>query len=297
MAVPVRHVLRQGANLEALVRAGFTALQSKGSSGGSFTTPGPVFASQITPPPADLVADYIRHVGGDARAYRGTVPHHLFPQWAFGDLSKTLKGVPYDVSKVLNGGVELACHGPLPAKGPWQLTTCLVDIDEDDKRVLFRQRVTTGPASQPDALVAHVNALIPKRAKGPKGPKAPPKTVPTEAREVARWRLASNAGFEFALLTGDFNPIHWIAPAGRAAGFKGCILHGFSTMARAIEGLNQAVYAGRIDRIASVEVRFARPVPLPSEMALFVGPQHDFYIGKALGAPAALIGSYVPQED
>ena len=32
-----------------------------------------------------------------------------------------------------------------------------------------------------------------------------------DAREVQRTRLRADAGLGFAKLTGDFNPIHWLA--------------------------------------------------------------------------------------
>ncbi|MCB9681023.1 MAG: hypothetical protein H6733_06080 [Alphaproteobacteria bacterium] len=291
MAVPVRHVLQQGANLRALVGAGITAWQSKGRTGGSFPTPGPVLEQTIQPPSPDLVAAYVRHVGGSPGAYKGVVPPHFFPYWVFPLMSRALDGVPYDVSRVINAGVAVDVNGPLPTKGPWTVTGCLTDIDDDDKRVLFHQRLTTGPLDDPEALVARVTILIPKKQPGRRTAKADPKTVPVGARELAEWRLDGRAGLDFALLTGDFNPIHWIPLAGKAAGFGGCILHGFGTLARAWEGLNAGVYAGQVDALRHVDVRFAAPVKLPGRTALFVD-DGAFYVGKAPGAPACLLGTY-----
>jgi acyl dehydratase len=296
MAVPVRHVLRQGANLGALVTAARIAFKSKGAKGGAFDAPGPLLERTIAPPPADLVADYVRHVGGSPASYKGTVPAHFFPYWAFPLLSRTLEGLPWDLSKALNGGCTLHLNAPLPAKGPWRLTAQLASVDADERRVLLVQRVTTGPVSEPEAVVAEMRVLIPlaRPAKGER--KAPPQVVPADAREVDAWRLSATAGRDFAVLTGDFNPIHWIPPAARAAGFRNVILHGFSTFARTIESLNQNVFAGRVDALASVDARFARPVVLPTRLALFVGHGHDLYVGKAPGAPANLVGSYRPKD-
>jgi acyl dehydratase len=38
--------------------------------------------------------------------------------------------------------------------------------------------------------------------------------------------LSGSSGRHYAFLSGDFNPIHWITPAAKAAGFRSCILHG-----------------------------------------------------------------------
>lgn len=289
MAVPVRHVLRQGANLGALVVAARIALQSKGRNGGGFQAPGPLLERTVAPPPRDLIADYVRHAGGRPASYRGTVPAHFFPYWAFPLMSRTLDGLPWDVSRVLNAGVSVSA-APLPAKGPWRVTVRLQEVDEDDRRVLLGQRITTGPIEDPEALVANVRLLIPK-AGGPRGAKPPPQVVPVGARELATWRLPATSGRDFAVLTGDFNPIHWVRPAARAAGFQGCILHGFSTLARAVEGLNQNLFAGRVDALSGVDVRFARPLVLPGRVSLFVDGD-ALYVGRAHGAPANLVGTW-----
>lgn len=293
MAVPLRHLFRQGDNIAALARAAVVAARSRGRSGGTVASPGPTLTQKIAPPPPDLVSDYVAHVGGDPGAYAGLVPHHLFPQWAFPLLSQTLKDLPYDLSKVLNAGVTVTMNAPLRADAEWTLTACLANVDEDDKRVLLTQRVTTGPADRPDALVAEVRALIPKKRKGPKGPKKEPTPVPDDATQIGWWDLPADAGRDFAVLTGDFNPIHWIPPAARAAGFKGCILHGFGTLARAIEGVIAAHADGDPAGLASVDVRFARPVVLPSEVGLFTTDEHGLFVGTAPGETAALLGTFV----
>ncbi|MCB9663277.1 MAG: hypothetical protein H6732_04130 [Alphaproteobacteria bacterium] len=296
MAVPVKHVLRQGENLGVMARAARAALFPRTRGGGPLETPTPLVVRTQAPPPADLVADYVRHVGGTPSAWRGRVPHHLFPQWAFPLMSETLTQVPYDVSKLLNGGCTITANAPLPADRPWRLTACLSEVDDDERRAIFTQRITTGPEDEPEALVAEVRVILPKHSKGPKGPKPPPQVVPVDAHELAWWRLPATAGRDFAVLTGDFNPIHWIPPAARAAGFKRCILHGFSTLARSIEGLRAARFQGDPDAFSQVDARFARPVLLPGEVGLYVDDAtRSFWVGAAHGAPAALLGSFVPR--
>ena len=116
----------------------------------------------------------------------------------------------------------------------------LEGIDDDGKRAIIHQRAVTGTAAQPEAVVTHVYAFVPLSSKKDEKPaggapkkKAPPPRVPEDAREIAFWNIPVSAGLDFAKLTGDFNPIHWIPPAARAAGFKNVILHGFATLARA----------------------------------------------------------------
>ena len=52
-----------------------------------------------------------------------------------------------------------------------------------------------------------------------------------------QWYATQHDGFKFALLTGDFNPIHWISLAGKLSAFKMKVLHGFGMFVRSYEQL------------------------------------------------------------
>ena len=120
--------------------------------------------------------------------------------------------------------------------------------------------------------------------------------VPVSARRISTWSLRGDAGMDFALLTGDFNPVHWIPIYARAAGFKHCILHGFSTLARAIEDLNRVVCSGNPTRLKSVDVKFTRPLVLPAGRrpitpGVFI-EDGALFVGESAGGPAYLTGAY-----
>jgi acyl dehydratase len=71
------------------------------------------------------------------------------------------------------------------------------------------------------------------------------------------------------MLTGDFNPIHWIGPYARHFGFDNTILHGFASLSRTYEVLRQ--YASvNLDYIPRINVRFTRPLVLPNKMNVLV---------------------------
>lgn len=302
MAVPIRHLFQQGPVLGAVARTAVAAARSSDEGGEVHAEPGPALSDTIPPRPRDLVDAYVRHVGGDPRAYRGVLPPHFFPQWTFPLMSRLLADLPYDLSRMLNAGASYMVHRPLPDDEPLQLTARLTEIDDNGRRVLLHQEVVTGTASAPEAHVGRLTALIPRPRPRPKGAKKKTRsgkskpTVPTEARELATWRLPGRAGLDFALLTGDFNPIHWIPLAGRAAGFGGCILHGFGTMARASEGLVAGVLAGDAAALTGLDVRFLSPVKLPGTTRLYVH-EHEVFVGPTAGAPAALAGTFTLRED
>jgi acyl dehydratase len=174
-------------------------------------------------------------------------------------------------------------------------------VDANERRVVLHQVVTTGTISAPDALVAHFYPIVPLAKPSKGGAKAPPKdpvVIPANAREIDTWRLGPKAGLDFALVTGDFNPIHWVGFAARMAGFKNVILHGFAELARSVEGLQRNVLMGDTRRICEIDVRFVKPLVLPRTTSLFLlrlpdGDQPGaFAVGDAPGAPAFLTGTF-----
>jgi acyl dehydratase len=85
--------------------------------------------------------------------------------------------------------------------------------------------------------------------------------------------------------------VHWIRPYARAFGFRSTILHGFSTMARAIEGLGRALYAGDTRRVRVFDCRFTRPLVLPARVGLYLRGS-EVFVGDAPDGPAYLAGSF-----
>ena len=299
MSVPTRFVLQQGPVLAALARTAATVVGQRFRSPEASampTVPGREFAVELPPRPADLVAAYVRHVGGNPSTYRDHLPPHFFPQWGFGPASRTLVGLPYPLARAMNGGSTVEVRAPLPIDEPLTVTAQIVNIDDDGYRAIIDQRIVSGTASVPEAIEAHLLVFIPlKKREGGKGKKRKTgPTVPGDAQEIGFWKLRSDAGLDFAKLTGDFNPVHWITAAARASGFRNTILHGYATMARSWEGLNQNRYKGGGD-IRRFEARFTRPLVLPARVGLYtaeVDGQKHVWVGDAPGGTAYMTATY-----
>lgn len=299
MGVPVRHLFKQGKVIKTLAHIAM----SGGKSGEAKPCPGPEIIAELPPRDARLIKDYIAHVGGDPKAYANILPPHFFPQWGFPLLAQTIAGAPYPLNKVLNGGARIEVNAPLPNNEPLLCRAQLVEIDDNGQRAILKQKLVTGTASAPDALVYYVNGLVMlKKPSGGDGEKKEKKdkkdrhTIPEDARELARWKLPKNAGLQFALLTGDFNPIHWIGPYAKMAGFRGVILHGFGTLARTIESMNKELFAGDVNTLSTIEARFVRPVNMPGEYGVYINDSGTIWVGKSAGQDACLIGEYTTRE-
>jgi hypothetical protein len=295
-SVSSRYILEQGATLSALGRVLVTTLEQqvlgKKAPTGKPAVPGPMHTATYPARSPELVREYIAHVGGEPSAYRGTLPPHMFPQWGFALAGRALDGTPYPMSRVLNGGCNYEVRAPIPAGEPLIVEAHLESIDDDGRRVVMQQRVTTSTKSVKNALIADMFAIVPLGGgKSGGGAKKEQPRVPLDAKEVAYYQVHAKGGLDFAKLTGDFNPIHWIPAAARASGFPNVILHGFGTMARTIEGLNRGVFSGDVTRLKKWSCRFTRPFVMPGQAGVYV-LGNDVFVGVAPGGPAYLVGSY-----
>ena len=294
MRVPTRYVLHQGPMLGTIAHIFWLSIRGTARSNRvPVTIPGPEFTATIPPRPPELVRDYIRYLGGDPSAYRGILPGHLFPQYTFPIQAQGLRQFKYPLHRMVVGGFRLEMNNQLPVDKPLQLNVRVEDVDDNGRRAVIHQRVAISTDEYPDAAIAHVYAVVRFKSKG-KGldrqggkPSKPRERacVPEGARELARWKLVGKDGLNFAKLTGDFNPIHWIAPAARAVGFPHLISHGFGTAGRAIEGLNRSVFSGNISKLASFDTKLIRPLVVPANVGLYLEGDNVF-VGDAPGGLA-----------
>jgi hypothetical protein len=296
MSVSLKFIRYQGPVLRGMGEAALGALRQKLGKNGSAQTqptlPGPEHHLTVSPRPTELINAYVRWVGGDPASYKGRVPAHLFPQWGFPLTGKVMEGLSYPMLAAMNGGCKLTINGPLPANEPLEVTGRLDAVDDNGQRAILDQKIVTGTKANPEALVAHLYVFVPLKKDDKKsGKKTEKARVPVDAREISYFKLRDDAGLDFAKLTGDFNPVHWVPRWARAFGFRNVILHGFGTMARAIEALNRGLLAGDVNALAEIDVRFTRPLVLPARVGVYVRGDR-LWVGDAPGGPAYLEGSF-----
>jgi len=211
-------------------------------------------------------------------------------------MAQTLEGIKYPMAKVVNGGCRMEIKAPIPDKSPLDLKAQLVDVDDNGYRAVLSQRLTTAVSGEAPALIATVYGIVPyKRKPRSEGPQRPKPLVPRDVREIGWLRLGPRDGLAFACLTGDFNPIHWLSPYAKMAGFGRTILHGFGTLARSMEIMNQVLWSRDIHRLSSIEVRFTRPLRLPNQVGVYL-KQNQLFVGDSPGGPAYLTGSFETKE-
>ena len=100
-------------------------------------------------------------------------------------------------------------------------------------------------------------------------------------------------------MSGDRNPIHLHALGARALGFPRAIIHGMWTKARCLAALQESAGAPPTAPL-SVEVRFRRPITLPSSVGFESAGEGDtvrFGVRDTSGATEHLDGRVEPLED
>lgn len=229
----------------------------------------------IAAPPPELVEQYLAWAGA-THAYDGELPPHMVSQWSLPLVGELLLRLPYQLTSVINQGVALRVHGPLPRATPLLLRAAIERIEETPGRVKVVVAVITGTARQP-ALVEtrlHMSFMRP----GPRAARTTAGRAPEPPwRAVGQWQADRRDGLRFALLSGDFNPIHWCAPLARRSVFRGMVLHGFGSLVRSYE-----VLARQGVRFTELDVRFLKPVPLPcAALSVELAPE-DAQGGRAL---------------
>lgn len=217
--------------------------------------------SRVVPAPAaELVDSYVAWCGAAAGAaagrYDGILPPHMMSQWGIPLVTELLLKTSFPLAQVINQGVTLNIRGDLPRGEPLQLRAAMHSVEEDEGRARVSVAITTGTTQAPDLVeaVLHMIFIKPGHQKRKAGAEARAEPV---WQTVGEWQAGSQDGFQFALLTGDFNPIHWIGLAGKFSAFKQKVLHGFGMFVRSYEQLDVA-------ELQEIDVRFLRPVPLPS---------------------------------
>lgn len=210
-------------------------------------------------PPARYLVEAYQNWCGVARPDALTVPPHLFCQWGLSPALRMFDQSPYNLAEVINQGVSMRVYAPLPAGRRLIVRASLESIIESGGVTQVAVRITTGTAEQPERVVAILHSAFLKPGASQRAAMTKPFKAATKAWAFSgHWQAEPGDGRQFALLTGDFNPIHWLDSAGRKSPFGRTVLQGLGMFARTYEQL------ARQGRIREIEVRFQRPVPLPS---------------------------------
>jgi len=209
-------------------------------------------------PSSRLVDHYAAWSGAPPERYRDTLPPHFCSHWAFALLARLAGQAPCNLAAVLNQGLRMQFRSALPRGTALSLRGQLQGVVDDGRRVRIHTQVVAGWAEQPEAVIIDNYTVVPLRSGSGKAATTP--RAEPDWETIGQWSATADDGLNFALLTGDFNPIHTLWPLARRTKFRGCILHGFGSVARTMETLRNAGHD-----IADIDLRFIKPLALPSD--------------------------------
>jgi hypothetical protein len=248
-----------------------------------------------TPPPSrELLRAYAAWSNAPVGRYEDTLPpHFVAAQVALPVVSALTARSPYPLLGVLNQGIHLGVHHPVPANVPLTVRGHLVEASDDGYRARIHSALTVGTPDIPVAIELDAYAAVVLRRR-PGGASGPREDVAFET--IGRWQPGADEGRKFFYLTGDFNPIHTWQAFARRTRFRGCIMHGFGGFAQAFEAIRSAGHD-----IADIDVKFVRPLPLPGpEVLIQVATMVDASGRRALrlvdgGGNVFHAGSFLPK--
>ncbi len=208
----------------------------------------------VAPPAPELVNAYARWSGGH---YEGTLPPHMFAQWGLHLALQVIEQSKYNLVDIINQGVNMRCYGEISSYMPLVVRASLVSVQEHDGRADMAVRIVTGNKDCHQLVEATLfTTFLSPSAR--RSVLRSPRQQALSWSTVNQWQAEPHDGFQFAVLTGDFNPIHWVDRIGRKSPFGRTVLQGLGMFARTYEGLQ------RDQTIRELDLRFLRPVPLPS---------------------------------
>lgn len=110
----------------------------------------------------------------------------------------------------------------------------------------------------------------------------------------AEWRLPGDLGRRYAAVSGDRNPIHMHSLTAKPLGFPQAIVHGMWSKARCLAALQ-----ARLPDAFEVDVRFRKPIPLPSKVQFVASagePPIDFEVRRRKDGALHLQGEVRPAQ-
>ncbi len=249
---------------------------------------------------AALVAAFLRCTSGDASFFRLpggkiAVPPTFYVTWNMAVLAKAIVKLrlPFDFSRALHAGSEVRYGRPLHADERARFSGRVVSIDDNERRA--RIRFETVITSADDGAEIFRNAMelhVPKAVKKTTGPRPKPSEifVSPALRALVDFSLPKDLGQRYAVVSGDFNPIHWSRTAARALGFKTLFVQGYCTKALIAHAVIRQLLRGASNKLQAVKVEFRKPVFLPGRVSLFLGEpeMHGEHVTRALALGTAL---------
>jgi acyl dehydratase len=240
--------------------------------------------------PAHL-ARYRQVCGIAESAYLPPVYPHIL---AFGLQMKLLTGrrFPFPLLGLVHLENRIRVLRPLGGLGPFQASVQLADLQAHDKGASFS--LITRLEDQLGLLWEGDSRILCRALRLDGQPQPRVEQAPLPLAPLADWAAPADTGRRYARVAGDYNPIHLYAASAKLFGFPRAIAHGLWNKARCLAELQGRLPLAGVE----VEVRFQKPVLLPTHVALQASEPAARGQFRLLGAGDVphMVGSWQPLE-
>lgn len=166
---------------------------------------------------------------------------------------------PHPIPGLIHAGNELQWHGQLLQGLPLEIAVSVVSAQrfDDAKSVVFSVEMTQCGRR----LVSCISEYrIPRSARRIPARHVLPESFP-ETFLQAGWLFEQSVSRRYAMLSGDFNPIHLSSILARTFGFRRAIAHGMYAIGRAAVSIEH--HTGK--PLKAINARFKRPILVASQ--------------------------------
>ncbi|RZG83582.1 MaoC/PaaZ C-terminal domain-containing protein [Acinetobacter venetianus] len=272
--IPLQFLFEHQATLVGLGKIGLRSIVKKKVATVNWQALAPI-TEIIDPPSTELIEHYIQWSGAAPNKYNNSIPAHMVSEWGLSFATRLLLKTSYPLSQVINQGISLTIHGELPRDEKLLVQAKISQVDERNGLARVSVQIKTGTVTEPELVeaVLHMAFILPNFKKMKRTEKVDQKNWQT----LGEWSATADDGFKFALLTGDFNPIHWVGPLAKLSSFGQKVLHGFGVFARSFEFLPEST--------KQIDIRFLKPVKLPSRHnQVEISTEHDQCFVRVVGS-------------
>ena len=224
--------------------------------------------NKAVPPPNDNLLDYYRKWSGSD--IQQSIPFHLVSLWSFPLVFDLLAKTGLPVVKVVNQGLSIQINDSLPLTEKFILNAKIKSIENTDTKKKLVVPVSTSTASQKDIIILDLEMSFPQKIinRNPKSDRSPSdvsQLATSSTTSFSKLSFSKNDGLNYSLLTGDFNPIHWLLFYAKKSPFKTTIMQGFGSFSK-ISSILEKQY-----NLTTISIKFLKPITLPSpELSLIV---------------------------
>lgn len=221
----------------------------------------------VSPPNSNLLNSYKKWSNSDIQQ---SIPFHLVSLWSFPLVFDLLAKTGLPVVKVVNQGLSIKINDLLPLDENLILNAKIKNIENSETKKKLVVSVSTSTSSKKDIVILDLEMSFPQKIinRDLKSVITQPdiSSVSTSKDSaISKFSFNKNDGLNYSLLTGDFNPIHWLLFYARKSPFKTTIMQGFGTFSK-ISSILEKQY-----NLKTISIKFLKPISLPSsELSLTV---------------------------